>query len=241
MDHDYIEQHQVVDRFLMGRLSDDELSAFEEHYLDCQTCLDELEAAEAFQAGLRHVAARPAAAPAAKPARPGLLDWLRGLAQPQILAPVAAALLIVVGAPLYWANGQVGSLRNQLAAALQPSTDVAVVALSPLRSGGVREPDLTIEHTKHNRVVRLDLDPASSEYARFEVRVVDGAGRVLWRGDVAPVDDPGLPPGFAGYLPVVVQSAFFAPGDYMLEVYGLSDGEAQRRTADYLLRVTAAR
>jgi hypothetical protein len=38
MDHSYIDKFDLVDRYLMGKLADDESAQFEEHYADCQQC-----------------------------------------------------------------------------------------------------------------------------------------------------------------------------------------------------------
>ena len=43
MDHTEIEELQVVDRYLMGKLPEADAGRFEEHYLGCPRCLDELE------------------------------------------------------------------------------------------------------------------------------------------------------------------------------------------------------
>lgn len=60
MDHDYIQKHQVVDRYVMGRLTAAEADLFEDHYLTCDECLQRLRVAEKFQRGFRQVAAEEA-------------------------------------------------------------------------------------------------------------------------------------------------------------------------------------
>lgn len=61
MDHDYIQEHQMVDRYVQGRLSEADADLFEEHYVTCAECLRRLELAEKFQRGFRQVAAEDAA------------------------------------------------------------------------------------------------------------------------------------------------------------------------------------
>jgi hypothetical protein len=55
MDHLYIEEHNIADRYLIGRLSAEEQRRFEEHFLDCQRCRSWLEMAHHFRAGLQSV------------------------------------------------------------------------------------------------------------------------------------------------------------------------------------------
>lgn len=54
MDHGYIEQRRVVERYLTDRLSIAERVSFEEHYIACEECLDRLEQAEALVGAQDH-------------------------------------------------------------------------------------------------------------------------------------------------------------------------------------------
>lgn len=61
MDHHQIEEQNIPDLYLMGRLLPEERARFEEHFVDCPSCLDRLETTEAFRGGLRTVAAEEGA------------------------------------------------------------------------------------------------------------------------------------------------------------------------------------
>jgi hypothetical protein len=50
MNHRYIDEFAVTERYLNHGLSDDERAAFEEHLVDCQECTDRLLLAEMFHA-----------------------------------------------------------------------------------------------------------------------------------------------------------------------------------------------
>jgi hypothetical protein len=52
MDHARIDAAQTADRYLMGKLTDEEQRLFEEHFLDCPTCLEKIETVEGLRAGL---------------------------------------------------------------------------------------------------------------------------------------------------------------------------------------------
>jgi hypothetical protein len=60
MEHSYIEDHHIADRYLAGKLSTEELMRFEEHFVDCAECIDRLRTVDEFRAGLRAVAAEDA-------------------------------------------------------------------------------------------------------------------------------------------------------------------------------------
>lgn len=50
MDHQYIDQHSLAERYLENALSREERAAFEAHLVDCQECTDRLLLAEMFHA-----------------------------------------------------------------------------------------------------------------------------------------------------------------------------------------------
>ncbi|HEX5736211.1 MAG TPA: zf-HC2 domain-containing protein [Blastocatellia bacterium] len=53
MNHDYAEQFDLVNRYLMGRLAAEESERFEEHLIDCPQCIDLLKTTREFKQGLR--------------------------------------------------------------------------------------------------------------------------------------------------------------------------------------------
>lgn len=73
MDHHYIEEQNIPDRYLLGKLPAEERARFEEHFIDCRECLDRLETTEDFRGALRAVAVE---------------DAMRGFAQVGLLARI---------------------------------------------------------------------------------------------------------------------------------------------------------
>jgi hypothetical protein len=106
MDHAYIEEHQVVDRYLMGKLTAEELGPFEEHYLSCGECLDRLVTTEDLARALKRVAGEDAArAVAAR--QLAVVAWLARLGrsrQAAILLPGLLLALLVPGLALFRAG-----------------------------------------------------------------------------------------------------------------------------------------
>ena len=56
MEHSYIEEHNIADRYLLGHLSVEERARFEEHFENCMQCSNRLEAIDGLSTGLRIVA-----------------------------------------------------------------------------------------------------------------------------------------------------------------------------------------
>jgi hypothetical protein len=109
MDHDYINEHGVVALYVVGKLSPDERAGFEEHFVDCRRCIEQIEVTGALGEGLRQVAKEDAAPP--------------GVAQPGV-ARLGGAPQV---APALWAGG--GSWKRS---ALLAYAMVVVVGLGAI-------------------------------------------------------------------------------------------------------------
>jgi hypothetical protein len=102
MDHRYIEEHSIISRHLTGKLSTRESTEFEEHFLDCPQCLDQLEAEQDFQLALKQAAAEDALV-RRNPSPAGLSGWLAGLGpwRQAALWTTAGVLLAMAPTALY--------------------------------------------------------------------------------------------------------------------------------------------
>ena len=98
MNHTEIEEHQIVDLYLMGQLPAEEAARFEEHYLSCPECLDRLEDAESLQRGFKRAAGQDAAR-LATTRQLALLAWLTRLGRSRQVAFLLLALFAVAALP----------------------------------------------------------------------------------------------------------------------------------------------
>ena len=98
MNHLQIEELDMVNRYLLGRLPAEEQSRFEEHFVDCQECLDRLETNASFRRGIKTAFAEEAQLTGAY-VHAGVLGWLmrRNRWQQAALLLVAILLLVVPG------------------------------------------------------------------------------------------------------------------------------------------------
>lgn len=113
MDHPYIEERSVIERYHQGRLSPEEEEAFEAHFVACPACLEELEMARGFRIGLRTLAAEQAAH---LTARVGLAAWLARYGRWTQAGLLAALLLAAVAIPSVLLVVVRGHLRSAVAA-----------------------------------------------------------------------------------------------------------------------------
>lgn len=99
MDHRYIDDHSVAERYLDHTLPPGERSRFEAHLVDCQECTDRILLAEMFHSRNGHVPL-PAEHPANGAAKSsGRLRFVISLTAPQLFA-VRAALAALATATL---------------------------------------------------------------------------------------------------------------------------------------------
>jgi hypothetical protein len=113
MDHSYIDDHQIAERYLMGRISLEEREAFEEHSMACPECLERLELAAGLRAGLQQAAAAAATARAGA-LRLGVLAALARLGRSRGMAFAFTALLLVALLPSGLLLRQVRRQQRQL-------------------------------------------------------------------------------------------------------------------------------
>lgn len=127
MNHSSIDDHQVAELYLLGKLSPEEAASFEEHSMSCSECLDRLETAEKLRLGLRAVAAREVASEAVK------LGLLARLVRSRLAPFALTALLLVAVLPagLLWRRagrleGELAQTREQLREALNRPTPAPI-------------------------------------------------------------------------------------------------------------------
>src|ERR1051325_5513303 len=89
MDHRQVEQFDLIDRYLMGRLPAEQSASFEEHFVDCPQCIARLQTTTDFVRDLRLVASEQALSPDRR--QRGRAFW------PSLRTPPAG--------PLVWAAG----------------------------------------------------------------------------------------------------------------------------------------
>jgi flagellar motility protein MotE (MotC chaperone) len=103
MDHDYIERLDLIRRYLMGRLTVDESTEFEEHFVDCSQCVDQLRTTENMILGFRVMASRQSQEEADY--RSEKTHWYSARSiSPQWLALAGSLLLLILVAGAFILN-----------------------------------------------------------------------------------------------------------------------------------------
>jgi hypothetical protein len=114
MDHATIEEQQIAERYVMGKLPPDEAERFEEHYLSCPECLDRLDLAQAQQRGFKRAAGQDAAR-LASARQLAFVVWLSRLGRSRQLGVLLMAAFVLLVVPTGLIFRQRGELDRELA------------------------------------------------------------------------------------------------------------------------------
>lgn len=213
MDHRTIEENNVIERYVLGRLPVEEQVRFEEHFAECPECVEQLELAADFDHALRAAVAQDAG-------QAGLAvaagRWL--LRRRATLA--LAVMLLVAVAPSLWLVSENRRLAGDLASLRQPHASGATQLLTLTRDSGpgttestIALPTLVAPSGTPWLTVSVETPPAlpGEEIAGFGVVVTDAAGQEVWRGEDLETTPWGI-------LQVTFPRELLPAGDYRLDL-----------------------
>jgi hypothetical protein len=256
MDHHEIKERGIAVRYLLGLLPVEERIRFEEHYIDCEACLDRMDLIEDCHQALQKVAAEKAeSSSAGLPA--GRLAQLIPRRQTALL--LGAVLLLVLSSLSVLEIRRLRQELNQAQVAiarqpapppisiepepsptqiqqdkepdpsLQPEANTPIFALNSVRGGQAGLVN-RIELSNSSRwiVFSLELD-GDPEYQTYRATISTAAGRRVWR-------ESHLRPNHDGALTVIFPAAFFHAGDYLLSLEGLTVEKQFVAVASYPFR-----
>jgi anti-sigma factor RsiW len=113
MNHQEIEENEIIERYVLHQLAADERRAFQEHYFSCDECFDKAQMKARFIAGVRGESRSGVLAKSALVTSTPTASWLGWLKPAFTLAAVAS---LVLGVALGWLLfGQLPKLREALA------------------------------------------------------------------------------------------------------------------------------
>lgn len=121
MDHKYIDEFDIVERYLARRLAEGETTEFEEHFVDCLECVGRLETTRAFVDGLRRVASDRAAA--ALDRSSATLGNARSTISRKAFAVAAGVLSVIIVAAAVLTFAQVRRYRAEADQSRSASTE----------------------------------------------------------------------------------------------------------------------
>lgn len=236
MNHGYIEEHEVVERYLLGQLAPEEAESFEEHYLSCQECLDRLELTESMERGFKRAAGQDAAAAVRQLAA---ATWFSRLGRARQAATLLMGVFVLLVVPGGLTLLQFGHLDRELAdarkalarereAATGRGSEAAALSSDLAASRG----ELERERQAHARVEEL-LAEAGKPQGNLRIYDLDGERGAAGEPTAQVRRTPGVifrlaidPPHPPSYLAVVRDSR----GREVTRLTGLQSDESDTLT-----------
>jgi hypothetical protein len=212
MDREFIIKHQVVERYLAGRLPPKGVTDFEKLIRSRPQLIDELGLADKVNAGLRLLDAAGIAEPwAEKPKK----AWEKpafsfGAAAVAVAALIGCAVLAAQVSSRNAANAKLE--KDNLERPIAPSTSKRTIPVDLARNGPPSRSTLTINYGEFAEM-KLDLSWARFNSFRVSIDRVD-------QGRVAVLD--GLDKDSNGHVRLSLNASAFGPGDYMVAIEGLN-------------------
>jgi hypothetical protein len=189
MDHRYIEENQIADRYVMRQLDAGEQAGFEEHFLDCPECLDRIEVARAMRNAMRDMAAVPR--------RRSWLNLVAAAAALILLAPSALLLLHVsaLRRDLDGARKEAAGWKNSLEEAKRrPAPDwLPVSRLELVRdpTAGTETPNRILASSAAEARILVFETEADPSVQACRVRLLVAGGET-WQSPSFPRDSLGV-------------------------------------------------
>jgi len=217
MDHSFIEETNQVDRYVRGTMPPAERAAFEEHFLDCSVCLEQLEIAKSLRESVRLAAADLASSGerVAEPRRRWNWNWMTAGAFAGLAAMSFGS--IAVYRQLEHTRGELD--RAQLAYArvrdgasdMLRNSEPLVYSMSLSRGAATASKPVEIPRSPHWLVFSIQMD--ASLYRRYRAVLRNQAGQPVFHKD-------DLEPSSPDTIAVPVLSTVLASGSYTLTLEG---------------------
>lgn len=215
MDHKNIEDEEIVERYVLGKLSPEEEKEFEEHYFSCDNCFKEVRRTEWLVNLLREQAKRGELPLDQYPERRPFfaLEWLKSPTRYPAAAAVLAVLLLILSYPAWQGILTVPKLKGTIEKLSRPQANIRSFSLQQTR--GIEEgqiPSIGIGAEEGVFVLNFTILEKTIPNPQYEAEILNQEGKQIWKGK----DLKGV--GEYEVFSVACNTSFFREGIYTLKV-----------------------
>jgi hypothetical protein len=215
MDHLRIEEQNLIDRYVRGSMPADERAEFEEHFVDCAACQEQIEAARSLRLAVRESVAETG--------RGSGWRWTA-------IAACACLGVALAASSIFLFERQ--SARSELAS-VRSSLERAPVVFGLSLSRDASEPrDITIPGEARWMVFLAEID--ATRYSRYRAAVIGSRGEEIWKQDGIEANSPDS-------ISVAIPSGSLHAGTYTLVVSGAQLDGALITVARFPVRLVAGK
>jgi Putative zinc-finger len=217
MDHTEAIRIKAPEQYLLGELPGPVRDEFEEHFLTCQECAQDLRASAAFISNAREVLrqepARQSTAVGLVPRRQG---WLAAIFRPAVAAPALLVLLALAG---YQGLVVIPRMESALSKANAPASIASFSLLGGSTRGQASVPVVVRPGQPFTLYIDIPPQPAFPLYT-LDVESAQGAFEFSLHVSAAEAKNT---------VEVFVPASRLAPGDYAMVIHGSpSQGKTPR-------------
>jgi hypothetical protein len=229
MQHSQIEEQNLIDRYVRGTMPAAERAEFEEHFVDCAECQEQIEVAKSLRQAVRESIAESAG------------GWIAGEPVHERRRPASGwrwvAIAACAGLLMALGTSTVLLLQRERArsvlASARLSSELAPVVFGLSLSRDAAEPrDIALPGDSRWMIFLAEID--ATRYSRYRASVTNSRGEEIWSQD-------GILPNSPDSISVAIPSGALHPGTYTLGVSGAQPDGSLIPVARFPLRLAAGK
>jgi Putative zinc-finger len=236
MEHLRIEEHKLIDRYVRGTMPAAERAEFEDHFVDCAECQEQIEIAKSFRQGVRESIAESAVgwsgSEQARERERHRSGWRWTAIAACVCLLIALASSTVFLTQRQRARTELASVRSESVQQwLSLKRTPVVLGLSLSRDGAVQR-EITVPSEPRWVVFLAEID--ATPFSRYRASVTDSRGQEIWMQD-------DIQPNSPDSISVAIPSDALRPGSYTLVMSGAQPDGSWTSVARFSLRLAAGK
>jgi hypothetical protein len=154
MNHEYINKFNVIDQYVLGRLTANEAEEFEDHFIDCPTCVEQLNTTRDLVQDLKSLAVQETLVLERESVRPTRGWSLKEFVPNRLSVAIALGCIVAAGVLTFLALRRVTQLEAELRQTKEAGTVVRQEYQSSLENAA--ESARQLEEARHQLAQRVD-------------------------------------------------------------------------------------
>jgi len=247
MDHQFIDENNIRDRYLIGTLGPEDRQRFEEHFLFCDECLSEMDTIDDFRVGLRGAAMEDLTRGSAL-AKAGILGRLIRRRTTAVICAMVLSISLLLAAYIRERREAAGyrkgtaELENRFEVLQKSSSELENryhelerKTSEPAQSKTTQAPALipifivdTVRTANQTQKVNRIIIPRTAPFFALSPELANEPGIHVYRAEIITSDHqnlltiPDLKPSPDGMQGLTLPTALFKSGNYLLKIEGFS-------------------